>query len=608
VSRTDSGNGAALITRIAEVFSAFLLAAAFGTIQALIGGTRLLFSLPAYGLLAIIGLLAVLSLRRSKPLPDQLCLISSAVFFGYILGRSLLSPVDYLARPDIYSVLGGLLVYFFVASIFTEPKRRMLLLLFLLGVGMVHVFIGAIQFRNGDNFMLIPFLQRNDYGRRASGLYVCPNHLAGLLEVLGVFGLSLVCWSRWPVWLKLLTAYAVGTCYLGVVLTGSRGGYLSTATSLLVFGGLSLALLRKASTRLFWTIGGPGLLAAAMIGVITAFLIQKNDYLSGRAQSIFETTNMRVDLWKGAIKQWKLQPYVGTGSGTYLYYGRQFRTDAVQADPVYVHNDYLQLLAEYGLIGVALFVVFLGLHLRNGWANFQRLGFKRVAVSSRILSNGMALQLGALAAVSAYIVHSVFDFNLHIPANVLLLAFVFGILANAGTQRETEPATPKLTLVGWRLFLPIIGLIVAIQCVRLLPGEYFTERSRMALRDNQLLSAVFFAIDGLEREQKNPNLYQYLGSARVEQGDAASNDPQARLYFYQAALTAFEKGRALAPQDKTFAVSLGLTYDELGRFGEGEWMFNEARALDPRSIPTKELYEAHLTNWRRGTTELPPSE
>jgi Flp pilus assembly protein TadD len=112
----------------------------------------------------------------------------------------------------------------------------------------------------------------------------------------------------------------------------------------------------------------------------------------------------------------------------------------------------------------------------------------------------------------------------------------------------------------------------------------------------------------LDREQKNPNLYQYLGSARIERGDAATNDPQARLHFYQAAFKAFQQGHVLAPRDKTFAVSLGLTYDELGRFAEGEWMFNEALALDPRSIPTKDLYEAHLKNWRRGTTELPANE
>ena len=93
----------------------------------------------------------------------------------------------------------------------------------------------------------------------------------------------------------------------------------------------------------------------------------------------------------------------------------------------------------------------------------------------------------------------------------------------------------------------------------------------------------------------------------MEQGDNMT-DRRARFSFYQAAITAFEKGRALAPRDKTFAVSIGLMYDEMGRFAEGEWMFNEALALDPRSTPTKQIYEAHLDHWRRGTTALPPSK
>src|SRR5205085_3031161 len=130
------------------------------------------------------------------------------------------------------------------ASVFTEAKRRLLVLCVLLTLAIVHVGIGAIQFRDGENFMLIPFLQRFDYGRRASGFYVCPNHLAGLLEVLGVFGLSIVCWSRWPKIAKLLIGYVVAVCYVGVVLTGSRGGYLSTGTSLIVFALLSLLTLR----------------------------------------------------------------------------------------------------------------------------------------------------------------------------------------------------------------------------------------------------------------------------------------------------------------------------------------------------------------------------
>lgn len=596
-----------MVARLAEVLMAFLIAAAFAAIQILIGGTRLLFSLPVNGLLALAGVLTLLSLRRAKPEPDRLCLWASASFFGYVLVRALLSPVPYLARADMYSVLAGLIVYLTVAFVLTSAPLRMWIVISLLALAMAHVFVGAIQFRHGDNFMPISFLQRFDYERRASGFYICPNHLAGMLEVVGVMGLSIVCWSRWPAWAKLIIAYAVGICYLGLILTGSRGGYLSVAASLLTFAVLSLLILRQAGMRLFWRIGGVGLATVTMLGLTAILLVHKNDFLSARATNIFEDKNMRVDLWQAAIEQWKLQPWIGTGSGTYLFYGRQFRTDQMQLDPVQVHNDYLHLLAEYGLVAGVLFLLFLGAHLWQGWKNFERLGPKRVAISSRLLSNSMALQAGAIASVAAYIVHSIFDFNLHIPANVLLLAFVFGILANDGTQRGIDPSPPGKSLLAWRLVVPLLALILTIQSVRLLPGEYFTERSRVAWRDDKPAEAIQLARRGLEVERKNPDLYDYLGRAQTDLADLVAN-PKEHDSLCLSALATFEEGRALVPQDKSFVLELAFAYDELGRFAEAEWMFGEAFLLDPKSTTTRRYYEAHLARWRVWGSPAPPKD
>ena len=592
--------------RTAEVCAACLAGAALLTTQILVGGTRLLFSLPTYGLLGAGALLLFLALHRSKPAPNQFCAVSAALFFGYIVLRAFMSPVAYLARIEIYSVLAGLLVYFCVACYITESKRRTILVSLLVIFGLVHVFVGVIQFRNGDNFMPIPFLQRFDYGRRASGFYACPNHLAGLLEVLGIFGLSITCWSRLPAWAKLLGAYATAVCYFGLILTGSRGGYLSAVGSLLLFLALSATLLRQVSARLFWKVGGHGIIVAALIGLAAFFLIHQNTYLRDRAQSIFEK-NVRFEMWKAAIQQWKLQPFLGTGSGTYLYYGRQFRSPEMPADPIYVHNDYLQLLAEYGLAGAVLFLIFLGSHLANGWKNFERLGLKRVAVSSRLLSNTMAVQLGAISAVFAYIIHSFFDFNLHIPANVLLLALVFGVLANPGVQDRAVLAQPRPLILAWRLVLSSLGLVVALESVRLLPGEYFAERARIALRDDQLESGARFAIRGLGYEHNNPNLYQYLGSARMDQGDT-TRDPAASAQFYQEAISAFESGRALAPREEAFALGIADAYDSLGGFLEGERMYQEALSLDPRSTSLKSCYQAHLKKWSDSGTNHPDKD
>jgi O-antigen ligase len=585
------------LPRFTEALSVFLLIVAFLTIQTLIGGTRLLFSLPAYAIVALVGLLSLFSLRRPKPPADWLCLGATVLFLGYVLARALLSPVDYLARSDIYSVVAGLIVYFSVASVLTDSKRRMAIFLCLLGFALVHVVVGGLQFRDGENFMPISFLQRYDYGRRASGLYVCPNHLAGLLEVLAVFGLSLICWSRWSRWLKLLVGYAVAVCYLGVALTGSRGGYLSTVASVICFAGLSLLLLWQAPRRLFWTFAIPsGLLALLLAGAVV-FFIQRNDVLSERANNVLDVGNIRFDLWKAASQQWHLQPVFGTGSGTYLYYGRQFRTDRVQIDPVYVHNDYLQLLAEYGVIACVLLILFLAVHLRNGWKNFVRLGPNRVGKSQRLLSNGLALQVGALSAVVAYLVHSVFDFNLHIPANLLLMAFVFGILANPGPIGASQPQAPRGATLFWRLVAPALAVVICIQCVRFLPGEYYTEKARTALRDYDPGAAIHFGLQGLKWEQRNPDLYQYLGSAQLDQADELT-DPAARASMYEAAIDTFKKGRVVAPREKSFAMALGMAYDELGRFPEGEWMLDEAMNLDPKFAPARDVYQEHLRRWR----------
>jgi tetratricopeptide (TPR) repeat protein len=578
------------------------VAVAFAVIQVLIGGTRLLFGFPGYFVLSVAALVALFTFTRPKPLPSQACFWAAVIFFGYIIGRGLFSPTEYLARSDIYSVMAGLVLYFTVATVLTAATLRMWLVVALLLLALAQVLVGTIQFRYGNNFMPIHALQRFDYGNRASGFYICPDHLAGFLEVAGVMGLSIICWSRWRLWAKLLIAYAVAVTYLGLLLTGSRGGFLSGVASLFVFAVLSGIVLRKSgSSRLFCQAAAGSAIALVLISAGVAWLVHNNEHLASRT-NFLDYKNVRLLLWRAALQQWQLNPLFGTGSGTYFYYGRMFRSSQMQGDPVYAHNDYLQLLAEYGVIGAALFLLFLLAHLASGWRNFQRLGPRRVIVSLRLPSNSMALQMGALAAVAAYMVHSVVDFNLHIPANVLLLAFVFGVLANAGQPRREE--APK-RFYPWRLVAPVLALLLAVQAVRLLPAEYFTERARVLWNDDKPAEAISYGERALQSEKKNPDLYDYLGSSRTDLADATTN-PEKSHALYLAAIDDFERGRALAPLDKTFPVELASVYDTLHRFPEAEWMYGIARALDPKSDATTEAYDAHLKLWS-GKAKRAPS-
>ena len=82
------------------------------------------------------------------------------------------------------------------------------------------------------------------------------------------------------------------------------------------------------------------------------------------------------------------------------------------------HNDYLHFTAE---VGLPLVFIFLWLA-----AVFYRRGLQKLRHPSRLIRG---ITLGALAGVTAILVHSISDFNLHIPANALL----FTVLAALAT-------------------------------------------------------------------------------------------------------------------------------------------------------------------------------
>jgi O-antigen ligase len=102
-----------------------------------------------------------------------------------------------------------------------------------------------------------------------------------------------------------------------------------------------------------------------------------------------------------------------------------FKQSGANIDQDYAHNDYLQYFSELGLVGFALALVPLAMALSTIWRNWRR---------SR--PDYRWLSLACAASLLAIGLHSFVDFNLYVPANMFLLAYVLGIAAHAG---ETVP-------------------------------------------------------------------------------------------------------------------------------------------------------------------------
>jgi O-antigen ligase len=640
-----------------HILIVILIAAGMLLTQALMGGFSLLFAIPGYALIALAAILVLFqSTRRIHPGVNVLSVFSTVALVGYVAWRSRTSPVEYLARADFYMALAALAVYLLTACYLRTVRQRLWLVYAMFGVSLLHVAAGVLQFAKNDQFMLLsllpdgmilPKIFRPENGWRASGFYGCPNHLAGFLETLGSVALGLCFLGRGRSVARMLFIYFVLSCMAGIAITGSRGGYVSTLVGIAAFAAIGLWVVKKLRPERLWiAFLGIGILSAIVVGAAIVAM-SSSASIKQRMDNIAEVQNMRRFMWAAALKQYQLSPIIGTGSGTYLYYGRQLRSAEVQADPMHVHNDYLELLGEYGAAGAALFLAFWVLHLRSGWQGLSAIVRRRLRPANRIMSDELGLVAGTLAAVVALTVHSVLDFNCHIPGNTLFFAFLFGILASPTSDPKITSEVAPRAIRPVRLALPALGGIILVMGIPLLPAEYHAEWARVQLRNKlfvDVLSDVqkdlaltaaainpglpmpavvlgpdwepgYFtshlvaeaqrhAQEGLATEDANPNLHYYLGEVRHFQavygplvGPEGAISRQQELQLHNKAREAYETGLALFPQDARLQQKLARALDNLGRFDLSEAVYLKALDADPNLAEIYAQYGLHL--WLR---------
>ncbi len=171
-------------------------------------------------------------------------------------------------------------------------------------------------------------------------------------------------------------------------------------------------------------IGGMVVLCAVMavswIGVhqvLQRFAYQSLEVTEGKRAA------MRADTWEIFLDH----PLIGTGLGTLQMVFPRY--DSLYDGKIvnHSHNDYLEALAETGVLGGLCCAWFLGVLLLDSLRGLAELGS----------SFASSLNLSGLVGCCGLLVHSLVDFNLHIPANALL----FVVAAHVATSR-LQPSRP----------------------------------------------------------------------------------------------------------------------------------------------------------------------
>lgn len=557
-----------------------ILALAFLGMEIGIGGARLVYTIPGVSLVALAGILAIFLVTKTDRRPSTVGLASALVFTGYILVRNRLSELDYLGRMQFYIMAGTFIMYLLAALFLTDPRQRKYFFYFLMVLAVAQVAIGFYQFAKVNGWMPLSWAQRRDDVWRASGFFISPNHFSGYLEIIGLMALSFLVWSRVPAFGRVLLGYVVLTCAAGVAISGSRGGYLSLSFGFFVFFLLSLYAWYHVRRQQFAVIAASSAIAGTVVFSGLMWIMFQSNTLKLRVMAINDPENMRFLLWDSALQQFFSAPWFGTGAFSFFYYGRLFRNPAVQHDPIHVHNDYLQLLADYGLVGAVLFLILLVVHLTGGFRGMAGL-LKKLNQMGESQGDGLALVIGGISVIAAYMVHSVVDFNMHLTVNALLIGFIFGILATpASSLGKAKPVELGVLGKGLRWALPVLCLGLLVYGVPQIRGEYFAERARVALRDYQLADALRLAQEGMKSETNNPDLYYYAGEAAREMAFQNMGD---RKELTELSLVYLQRGLEIFPYDSRMAVKLAHAWTQAGDPFEAMNAIGQAEDWDPQS-------------------------
>jgi O-antigen ligase len=335
--------------------------------------------------------------------------------------RYVTSDVEYAARQEVLQVLLYALVFFAVLNNLHRQESTQIISFTVVFLAMVLASYAIYQYLVDSNrvwHVLKP------YSGRSSGTFISPNHLGCFLELALPLGLAYTVMGRVRTLSKVFLGYASLVIVVGIATTQSRGAWVATAIALAIFFAV---LFLNGTYRL------PSLVfLVLLVGAVVLFL-PRNYSVENRIKQLLQAKNVERDvryiLWKPALAIWRENPWWGVGPAHFDIRFRQHRPESVQLRPDRVHNDYLNTLADWGVMGTALVTsawVLVGIGAWKTWRFVRRtpgdLGTKRT-------SNKFAFVLGATMALAAILVHSLFDFNMHVPANALLTVVIIALLS-----------------------------------------------------------------------------------------------------------------------------------------------------------------------------------
>lgn len=565
------------------------MALCLATATALFGAVAIEDAVFVYGLamLLALGWAAKLFFARVVSWKYSPVHLPVLAFLAYAIVRYFASPIEYHSRLMLFQIGLCTLIYFLAASNFHRPRDRTILLVCLMVLAVLEVTYGLWQFFTKTNTVL--HLQRPlIYQGRAGGTFVCPNHLAGFLEMVLGLVLARIALHRpakgsmqRSTLGKIFMVYVALLVLAGILATLSRAGWVATVVGMLTF-----LFWGEWRGRTIWSRLIVGMAGLCVFGFLAynvqpvrayiAWTLSGSESDAGIALSDPQIGG-RTLMWRSSLRMIQDHPLWGTGGGTWQWFHPQYRDPRMQMLPEFAHNDILQLGSEYGLVGFALVV----------WAV---IAFYRHAVQftgHHHSSEQRAFAVGSVIGVTAILAHSWFDFNLHVPANALLWMTMLGCTV---AMEDGEGRYPRVELAPRLKYALASALVlaVAVGAWLLVPTALAARHVFVGTDYKEVLDwnrALAHFQRAIELDPKNPEPYAKSGDIYRVQAEFRRDPARQteRLDLARKAIEYYRQSLRQNPRQPQILLRVADAQEEAGEMEAAQQAYDRALALDPNS-------------------------
>ncbi len=477
----------------------------------------------------------------------------------------------------IFTVLNFLLLPFFVYNFLCEEKTVKIFIKISLWTAGILAFYGLLQYAGVFNGI---FNWTQDPADRVFGTVGQSNHFGaylGMNFLLGVFFFTYVKKnkSRWLLGLGLLLMLVT------LCLTASRGAIFATFFALLVCG-LIAAIRNYAHLKLFFKKTAIKIVIGIILLLVAAGLVTGQIQKLSVVERTVGTVNFvsqgnipdRLSWWLSTLQMIKDRPLLGFGLSAYRdIYNAYRRTDYVapgpgeQQDlitPEAAHNEYLDIAATQGLIGLA---AFLAIIIFIFWK------LDELTTFNKRIDDDFYLALGVKGAIMVYLVQVFVSFGV-----ITTLTFFFLLLGLAAAIAAQASKVKTFTLgaaARFALSFILILLCCLLTYMTLKEGlaEYYYKQAQVDEAGGNLRAAIE---DYQRAALTRPGEYAYLqafGDFALKNSKWPGLTLDARAKMLLLAEANYSSAAAVNPHHPSTFYNLGIVQLELYKMtGKNEYL------------------------------------